>query len=427
MTSKHLLRQLQCVDWDFPAELPGATQPLHWYPGTFPPQVPATLVQALSEPEDLIFDPFGGIGTTGGESVRLGRRSWLADSNPIAVLTSYVKCALILLKIRDPDLYDKLFAGMAAFLSSFQPNSATALDLGLTSFPAPSVDDLLSTMLRPKPDSLFEKIVLSHPNRELLAVWIEHRTLQDVLSIWNEMTPVNCGYFGKLLGLTMLSAILKPSSSQTRSWGHIADNVLPKDYSRKDVYSLCRRWQVRTKNVIDRIRVSIPDTINQKKVQVWISLHDWSKEESPTPAPRLFPKVLITSPPYGGAIDYTLAQRLSLYFLGFDDQMVQDLCHLEIGARRKRFASNYKEGWADDLVCALRKQLRFLNDSSTVVLVLPHKDAGREIGTNLVGNYMAESGWYPILKFERSIRQSRTRQSWTSIKKESITVYSKES
>lgn len=253
-------------------------------------------------------------------------------------------------------------------------------------------------------------------------------TLHGLVSLRNKIIGPELGYFGKLVGLTMLSAILRPASSQTRSWGHIADNVLPREYARKDVLRLCARWLVRTQNVIARTTLLEKplDSLERMSIQAWITLHDWASDDRPIPRPRFAPSLLITSPPYGGAIDYTLAQRLSLYFLGFKDSDIKGLCHREIGARRKRFNSASQQAWADDLASALSKQLRVLDGTSLVVLILPHKDAGRETGANGVAELMRGAGWDRVLRIDRSIRQSRTRQSWTSIKQEGIHVYARE-
>jgi len=67
---------------------------LHWFPGNFIPQIPAALIQVLSEPEDVVLDPFGGSGTTGVEALRLGRRAVISDRMSACVLIASAKLAL---------------------------------------------------------------------------------------------------------------------------------------------------------------------------------------------------------------------------------------------------------------------------------------------------------------------------------------------
>lgn len=427
MISRRVLRQLGLVDWDFPADLPGTTQALHWYPGTFPSQLPATLIQALSRPSQIIFDPFGGIGTAAGEAIRLGRKAWLVDNNLVGVLVSHMKCGLLLLKASNPLLLDQLFSGVRAVVQDLRQNPSLSLGLEASNVPGDAVDAELARLVRPRPVDFYARLTGASPNWDALSVWIEHETLHELVSLRKKVLESELGYFGRLLGLTMLSAILRPASSQTRSWGHIADNVFPREYAQKDVLGLCTRWLLRTQNVIARTTLEKPlDSKERLSIHAWITLHDWASDDRPIPRPRFGPCLLITSPPYGGAIDYTLAQRLSLYFLGLKDADIKSLCHREIGARRKRFNANSQQAWADELANALSKQLSVLNGTSLVALVLPQKDAGRETGANGVAELMRGAGWGPVLRIDRSIRQSRTRQSWTSIKQEGIHVYARE-
>jgi len=98
----------------------------------------------------------------------------------------------------------------------------------------------------------------------------------------------------------------------------------------------------------------------------------------------------------------------------------------EIGARRKRFLATSRAGWAEELEEALALQLSGVNDGGFVCPVLPHKDAGREEGQNRVGDLLERKGWVPMFETERSIRQLRARQNWTSIKKEVILIFRKD-
>lgn len=173
MISRRLLRQLGSVDWDFPADLPGTTQALHWYPGTFPAQLPATLIQALSRPHQIVFDPFGGIGTAAGEAIRLGRKAWLVDNNRVAVLASHLKCGLLLLKASNPLLLGQLFSGVRAIVNDLRQNPSVPLGLEVTNLPGDAVDAELASMVRPRPAELYESITAASPNWDALSMWIE--------------------------------------------------------------------------------------------------------------------------------------------------------------------------------------------------------------------------------------------------------------
>ncbi|MCZ7529636.1 MAG: DNA methyltransferase [Acidimicrobiia bacterium] len=63
------------------------------YPARFSPELAASIIDAFSEPGDLVMDPFVGGGTTAVEAQRLGRRGVVADLNPIATFVTRAKTA----------------------------------------------------------------------------------------------------------------------------------------------------------------------------------------------------------------------------------------------------------------------------------------------------------------------------------------------
>ena len=86
------INQLEQVDWDFAlTRSRSAFSSLHWYPCRYPLQIPATLIGALSSPDELVLDPFLGSGTTAVEAQRLGRECIGAELNPVAALMSQAK------------------------------------------------------------------------------------------------------------------------------------------------------------------------------------------------------------------------------------------------------------------------------------------------------------------------------------------------
>ena len=54
------------------------------YRACYKPQLPRFFIERLSEPGDLVFDPFGGRGTTALEAALLGRRAASNDVNPLS-------------------------------------------------------------------------------------------------------------------------------------------------------------------------------------------------------------------------------------------------------------------------------------------------------------------------------------------------------
>jgi DNA modification methylase len=87
-----VVERLASHDWAFDgADTLGDGHGVHPYPAKFPPQVPRQVIEELSEPGDLVVDPFGGSGTTALEAVRLGRRALTIDANSVGVRLTRVK------------------------------------------------------------------------------------------------------------------------------------------------------------------------------------------------------------------------------------------------------------------------------------------------------------------------------------------------
>ena len=61
------------------------------YPGRFSPAFARAAIDAFSQPNDLVLDPFVGGGTTAVEALVSGRRSLVADLNPLAIFVTRVK------------------------------------------------------------------------------------------------------------------------------------------------------------------------------------------------------------------------------------------------------------------------------------------------------------------------------------------------
>ena len=416
MIDAKIIRQLRTVDWDFPESIQGTSANIHWYPGTFPVQLPFSLIQALSSHDKLVFDPFGGIGFSACEALRIGRRAWIVENNPIAYLTSYATCGLILLTSVDRSLTDFTLNYLNDVVSHSHTLFSTRNII--------NIDRILSRLMSPSPKFIYNSFFNRSSNWNELALWYGDTTLNNIKILWNYFNSSVDSYFLRILSFVMLSDSLKVCSSQTRSWGHIADNCLPKTFIEKNLASFLFRWVSKTSKMLFNANIS---TLAQSTEQrFWATYHDWTSGAILSNTPTIRVHLLLTSPPYGGAIDYTKAQRLSLYLLGYDHEDINSLASKEIGARCKRFSGSSRSDWALDLSRSIEAQLNYLYDNSIIVIILPHKDSGRDIGNNLVIETLSNRGWILSFRTDRSIRKLRTRQSWSSIKKETIYVFTKD-
>ncbi len=86
------LEYLQSIDWTFrKVKAKEGIHGLHPYPAMMAPPIAQTLLKELSQPYDLVLDPFCGSGTVIAEAMRLRRFAIGIDINPLALLIARVK------------------------------------------------------------------------------------------------------------------------------------------------------------------------------------------------------------------------------------------------------------------------------------------------------------------------------------------------
>jgi hypothetical protein len=370
-----LSRQLALVDWDFVLSDDRSAAGLHWYPGSFVPALPATLIEALSSLEDLVIDPYGGVGTTGIAAITRGRGAICCDINPVATLSSYVGICLVALQVEAPILYQAVFhelEALAGDANDKQSNLNLVPHSNLT-----AVDALVTSISDRAPAAVLKGLRIGPPQFDALTPWYERRTLAQLTNLM-ERIETSTSDFIRLAGFAMTSAVVRQLSSQTRSWGHIADNVKPPSYSQKEVGRAAANWLGRTYNRLNTVRPF--NRLPKRRPFLYIRSVDWLDLNQDVDLISGLSQLLLTSPPYAGAIDYTLAQRLSLYILGRSEDEVKAMCEREMGARRKRFNSGHIGVWANELTSALDRQLEALGPTAHAAFVMPHKDFGRDVG-----------------------------------------------
>ncbi|ACE93450.1 hypothetical protein RHECIAT_PA0000104 (plasmid) [Rhizobium etli CIAT 652] len=419
MSDQAVFRQLSFVDWDFIEPGPLDISAIHWYPGSFAPGLPGVLVDLLSSEGDTIFDPFCGIGSTAAAAILRGRHSISCDINPVGVMSGLATTGLISLLMKDQFLFEAVLGDLRSVVEEIRtPNAflTEALQSGST------IDEHIDEVGgRSVPNVL--NLLFKSPTVASLSNWYHPKTLDELQRLLEYLESARTARFTKIVGFTMLSAIARNTCSETRSWGHVADNVRPTEFVYKDVGVAALAWIKRTRRQLDGIRRTIPAVSRHGRFD--FSVIDWNKDLFSIPCQA--PALLLTSPPYGGAIDYGLAQRLTMYLLGKSDDELANLVNAEIGARRKRSKPGHINMWAEQLIRVATNQLSFTEGRGFAAYVMPHKDHGRDVGEVMLKAALEEDGWELWFSADRSVRQSKTRQSWTSIKKETVLVFRRKS
>ena len=292
----HTPEALSRIDWDFPnaGTRPSSIHSLHWFPGNFIPQIPAALIQALSNPRDLVLDPFGGSGTTLIEGVRLGRNTVHSDLLSPAALVAAGKLAL-------------LQYGLDATTHSFLLDALTWESMCQTD----------------------EVGKLGEGSSRDLEAWYAPDTLAQLRYVWKlieRLDDPDQRAIVEMLFSDVLFSCAAPGEPLTATgkrrrhhWGWVADNVLPRALKKHSVVEL----------ITDRLRHAskVPRQIGEGRGCVMredartLSVGSGSVD------------LVVTSPPYIGVIDYARANRL-LYL--WQNWPLQTERSEEIGARFKR-------------------------------------------------------------------------------------------
>lgn len=388
--------QLEHIDWSFPNLDNTGIHSLHWYPATYVAAIPGTLIPVFTKKGDLVLDPFNGSGTSGVETVRLGRNFIGMDTNPVALLMSQAK-----LYFPDPDY----------------------------------IREKLDTIVRSSEMMFASTEVEPHPHYEELSAWYHPDTLNTLNRLLSAILKVDDAETKRCF-LAIFSSLLKNTSSQKRHWGWVCDNVKPKPVevvfkdalatfinSVNDYVTITEQShklvQVHSENETREVTRSRYKLVHGDCVK---NMRDLSEE---------YVDFIVTSPPYYGVADYIKSQRLS--YLWFDkDELAPDqlgfrdfnkLRAHESGARSNRTRKNSHELYMNFINSFFTECYRVLKTGCSMALVVGESGARASTTNELI--VAAESkGFNLSLRKERDIKSSR-RRLMASVKCEDILIFNK--
>ncbi|MCX5770305.1 MAG: DNA methyltransferase [Candidatus Hydrogenedentes bacterium] len=370
----------------------------HWYPATFIPEIPYTLIEILSEPGARILDPFAGIGTTIFQAIMLGRVPYGVELCPVTV--HLMHCLW------------RLFAGLKPELS---------VDKYAADYCARYCED----------KDYVKRILKQRPSFEKLQPWFEQSTFQQLafialLELQTKEPVVNSAIE------VAFSSTLKAVCAQDRGWGCIADNVLPKPkqtHQIKDAIGRFRRNLSILTNEILKAKISLDKRtsllLERHSPEEHIFLND-SKLDIPVEDSSI--DLVVTSPPYPSMTDYSTSQRLSHYWLGYDPaQFIPQ----EIGARRKRTKSDALLSYTSDMTAVFKIVSQKVVKRGFVCLVMPRfegskhnnglrKQAVEECLAALPGYGFVREG--ELTRFLPERRRHHN-QCWAKLQREDILVF----
>ena len=310
------IKYLGALDWELiNADTDYYTHGYHPYSAKYIPQIPNRLISAFSKKDDLILDNFVGSGTTLVESKVLGRNAIGVDVNPLACLISKVKTTVI---------EDATITEASHFLNNLRVETFDECS-------SPAIDKL-------------------HPN---ISRWYHVNAICELLAIKTKIDVVRNTEVKDFL-LVAFSSLLRTVSNAKRGFGNlmIDKNAPPKNriiekFShavRKMLWSLAQFSTAATKS------------------QVTIFNHDSRNVEFIKDETIDF---ICTHPPYMSAVPYAEYQKLSLWWLGYNQY---DLEKSLIAGRRSR--PDTPQRFLSDMEMSLLEMKRVLRKKGYCCIVI---------------------------------------------------------
>jgi DNA modification methylase len=397
-------RILKEIDWSFASPLSDyrSTAPLldcrryHWYPATFIPEIPFTLIEVLTGPGDRVFDPFSGIGTTIMQAAVQGRVPLGLEVCRVGVDITRSLWTLL----AHGNSMEYAFDEVKKFAADYEPEQDYSL--------------------------IFE----SDTRAELLRPWFSPGTYNQLAYIAQGPTGDFSAAARAAVDISA-SALLKAVCEQRGGFGCIADNMQPRDADRGPtrpvLWRLLRNVAVISRDFPKLSEIMLRNGVTppqEEEFDALVQHGDITDPDSPLPSEV---DLIVASPPYPGMTDYSTSQRLSYYWQGLDP--MQDL-RKEIGARRKRFGSAYVEQYRKEMRIAVDRMASSVRPGGYACLVLPTFDsvseasASRRHAIQEVGAMFVSQGFSMEQELSRMLptRRRHHNQKWTTLRKESILV-----
>jgi DNA modification methylase len=298
------------------------THNFHPYPAKYVPQIPKTIIEGLTEPGDLVLDPFCGSGTTLVEASLLKRPSIGIDLNPIACLSA---------KAKTKALTESDFAIVVDLQQQLQELLLRLRFSGTLPIPASAI---------PK-----------FHNRDK---WFAKHVQQELATVKNLLDSVPEGDAKSFLLTAFSASIVKVSNqdSETR-WAAIERTILPgvvlETISRKLTDMVAR---------IGEYACSDPASVTV--------VTQCCTEQFPLDSSSI--DLIVTSPPYLNSFDYYLYHKLRFFWLGIDHYSVQEK---ELGSRHRHCdLSQGIETYTDGIGLAIQESYRVLKAGKYLGVVI---------------------------------------------------------
>jgi DNA modification methylase len=280
------------LDWELEnANTRYLTHGYHTYSSKYIPQVPYYLISKLSRKNDLILDNFMGSGTTLVESKILDRNAIGIDINPLACLISKVKTT----NIKQPEL---------------ERISRIAISIK---------EDILN--LRYNSNNNYLLTGTLHPN---IPKWFNESVIHELLIIKSRIDPIE-QIDDKNFLMVAFSSILRGVSNAANGFGNLMISKQTKVKLKNAVYE---KFYREVTIMIERMK-----QFNQTATNSNIKILNHDTRDLGSILKDQTIDFICTHPPYMASVPYAEYQKLSLWWLGFNQPLLEKKL---IGGQRTR-------------------------------------------------------------------------------------------
>ncbi len=388
--SSRIEKLLEELDWDCDDQIHhyNSLNILHWYPGSFITAIPSNIIEIFSNETDVIWDPFCGSGITATESFRTNRKFYGNDINEISRIITIAKLKLI----EHLENFAKHFKAFKSYLEVKELESK----FSNTIFP-----------------------ITNNVSIKDIKPWYSKEVLSELSFLYHQLQcyeiPDNLEIIYKVVFLN----IAKLACAQQKTWGHIADNVLPKKsqiLERK--YNVVNSYIKRVNQIINRAQ----------RLFVFPKLQSYRIEQADSLVFKPDEKVdlVITSPPYPQMNDYITAHRLGYYWLNISKEEINELKKTEIGARYRRHTKYKYEKYYKELTSSFDNIIQCIKKDGILAIIMPDyekQDPRRDV-INKIYKHLS-SKLFKMYQINRNIDLNRRWAPFRRLKNESLTIWCK--
>ena len=329
---------LDSLDWESKdASTRYLTHSYHPYSAKYIPQIPRYLISNLTNRNDLILDNFVGSGTTLVESKILGRRAIGVDINPLACLVAKVKIT----NIHEADLKRisaaciSIREDILKLRASREYNNTSTFNQGL---------ELIDNN-----NYLMAKI----PNPNILK-WFNKNVIYELLTIKLKIDLLEENHIRDFL-LVAFSSILRSASNANSGFGNLMINKKPPN--KGNIFEKFNR-------VANKMAIKMEEfnQVTENDSDIRIFNHDARNLKFLEDDTISF---ICSHPPYMASVPFAEYQKLSLWWLGFSQQELENKL---IGGRRAR--NDTAERVFQDIFLALTEMKRVLQKNKYCCIVI---------------------------------------------------------